>query len=175
MFNSHIVLKKKQCKCGCGQEGYIYANGMLKYCYLKSKSPTRKNKYATKIRSAPKPTIDGLDAWFKEKMSSSSRQCENCGRNLDSLNDVDWKGSQHHVLPKAQFKSVATHINNHMVLGRWCCHPQVHTSWLNASKMNVWYKIISIFKDLFNELPECERRFVPNIIYEIIRKDEDKN
>lgn len=31
-----IPRKKKLCNCGCGKEGYLWANKMLKDCYLKS-------------------------------------------------------------------------------------------------------------------------------------------
>ena len=79
-----------------------------------------------------------LDLWFMAKMKESPRKCQNCNKDLSNLNDTDWKGSQHHILEKSIFKSVKTHPNNHLVLGRWCCHPQVHTSMKNASKMNVF-------------------------------------
>lgn len=79
-----------------------------------------------------------LDLWFMVKMKESPRICENCGKDLSGLNDTDWKGSQHHILEKSIYKSVRTHSENHLVLGRWCCHPQFHTSMLNASKMPIF-------------------------------------
>src|SRR5882762_3084879 len=49
----------------------------------------------------------GLDKWFEVKMATSLRRCENCGESLAHYNELDWRGSQHHVLDKALYPSVA--------------------------------------------------------------------
>ena len=112
------------------------------------------------------PIEDGKDAlamWFKEKMKNSPRVCQNCGKSLLGLSDTDWKGSQHHVLFKEHFKSVKSHPNNHLVLGRWCCHPIVHTSHENAAKMAVFPKAKEIVISLLSELTKEELRRIPKI------------
>lgn len=78
-----------------------------------------------------------LENWFKMKMRSP-KVCENCGTRLNSLNEREWLGCQHHLLDKALFPSVKTHTLNHIVLGFYCCHSHWHTSMENAKKMLIW-------------------------------------
>ncbi len=98
-----------------------------------------------------------LKLWFSSKMQTSSRICENCHKDLSNLNDNDWMGSQHHVLEKSVFFSVKTHPLNHLVLGRWCCHPQWHTSMLNASKMAIFPTAKIIVQSLYSLLTDREK------------------
>src|SRR3990167_10740419 len=72
-----------------------------------------------------------LQKWFADKMENSARFCENCRQSLQHYNEKDWHGSQHHILEKSLYPSVSTDPINHLVLGKWCCHPQWHTSWEN--------------------------------------------
>lgn len=123
------------------------------------RTPTpKKPRKPIKTRSfKPKEGQSELNAWFEDKMINSIPVCENCGKSLFGLNDVDWKGSQHHVLEKSLFPSVKTHPLNHLVLGRWCCHPQWHTSMLNASKMKIFPKAKGIVLVLFEFLTPREK------------------
>lgn len=104
-----------------------------------------------------------LAAWFKDKMKNSPRVCQNCGKSLLGLNDTDWMGSQHHVLYKEHFKSVKSHPNNHLVLGKFCCHTQIHTSHENAAKMDIFPKAKEIVISLLSELTKEELRRIPKI------------
>lgn len=84
-----------------------------------------------------------LELWFYMQMQANEKICENCGKSLNHYNDNDWRGSQHHIVDKSPLNgcpSIATHPLNHLVLGKWCCHSQWHTSFLNASKMPVFAK-----------------------------------
>ena len=89
-----------------------------------------------------------LDEWFAYHMQNSKKVCENCGADLSHYNKKDWYGSQHHVLEKSIFYSVSTVLSNHVVLGKWCCHSQFHTSMFNTSKMKIFDKCKTIVKEL---------------------------
>jgi len=103
-----------------------------------------------------------LDFWFKYFTINAKRVCENCDKSLAHYNDEDWFGSQHHILEKSKFPSVAGNLINHMVLGKWCCHSQWHTSMLNASKMDCFYLAKHRVKKILQNLtPEELNRVDP--------------
>jgi len=97
-----------------------------------------------------------LGVWFNYFTINAIRICENCDASLSHYNDEDWFGSQHHILEKSKFPSVAGNLNNHMVLGKWCCHSQWHTSMLNASKMQCFYLAKHRVQKLLPKLTEAE-------------------
>ncbi len=112
----------------------------------------------SKIRGLNKPDIESeyankLSLWFKYQMQVSKRVCENCGASLHHYTENDWFGSQHHIIEKSLCPSVASHPQNHIVLGFWCCHSQNHTSWINMSKMACYEEMkkrFDLFKDDIN-------------------------
>ena len=173
------AIKQKKCKCGCGRMPTISCNGFYYACMpeeLKEKVGSKRRlqikknnaaKYAaTKLRMGRYSADVDLKNWFRFHMINSKMQCENCGADLSSYNEKDWKGSQHHIIEKSGVNgcpSVATEILNHGVLGKWCCHSQWHTSYFNAQKMP-FFKIAKERFDLFknkireeelNKIPEC--------------------
>lgn len=76
-------------------------------------------------------------------------RCENCGR---PINDVGHKNIAH-ILPKSQFKSVSTNIDNSLYLCTSLdgpvkgCHEIYDTGFETAKRMTVW----SIAKERFNK------------------------
>ena len=164
------AIKQKKCKCGCGRIPTISCNGFYYACMpdeLKEKVGSKRRlqikknnaaKYAaTKLRMGRYSADVDLKNWFRFHMINSKMQCENCGADLSSYNEKDWKGSQHHVLEKSIFHSVSTVLDNHVVLGKWCCHSQFHTSMLNASKMNIFDKCTKIVNELYPLLTNEEK------------------
>lgn len=176
---SYSTIKKKLCKCSpdCDKVptmscyGYFY--GHLPED-LKEKAGTRakvavknRNKrvalgkklhFAQKeVNSEEQDYAARLMLWFKYHMQTSKKVCDNCGVSLKHYNENDWFGSQHHIVEKGLCRSVASHPQNHLVLGKWCCHSQWHTNWLNSSKMPVFGEAkrkYQLFKDdiALNEL-----------------------
>ena len=164
------AIKQKKCKCGCGRIPTISCNGFYYACMpdeLKEKVGSKRRlqikknnaaKYAaTKLRMKKYSADVDLKNWFKFHMINSKMKCENCGADLSSYNEKDWKGSQHHVLEKSIFPSVSTDLRNHVVLGKWCCHSQFHTSMMNASKMKIFNKCIEIVNSLRPLLTNIEQ------------------
>jgi hypothetical protein len=155
-------IKRKSCKEeGCTKMQQISCAG---YCWahcpegIKSKFKSKRDlqikksnaakSAATRLRGLQKE-INGdneLELWFKNKVATSTKICENCGRNLNGLNDWEWRGCQHHIVEKSLCPSVASNSYNHGVLGYYCCHSQWHTSFLNSSKM----PFMEIAKQRFN-------------------------
>lgn len=164
MYNSTIKrtpLIKSHCKCdackadpknakwptmGCNGKNYKCLSDDEKQIIGNKIKVAQRNKNARlsaalKIR---KDTNDEdknlLTLWYKLKMNTSKKVCENCGADLSHYNEKDWHGSQHHIVDKALCPSVKSNPYNHLVLGMWCCHSQWHTSFLNASKMPIFKK-----------------------------------
>ncbi len=102
-----------------------------------------------------------LDLWFAYHMKYSARICENCGKDLKSLTDKEWRGSQHHVLEKSVFKSIATERMNHIVLGFYCCHPVVSSLPSKITEMSIFKKAKKIVNDLRPKIIFSEIRRIP--------------
>jgi hypothetical protein len=95
-----------------------------------------------------------LKEWFAYHMANSRKECENCGRSLHSYNEKDWYGSQHHLLEKSLFPSVEGVLENHGVLGKWCCHHVWHSSWANASQMTFFPEAIKRIETFYHKVKE---------------------
>lgn len=181
---AYSSIKKKKCSCspncqswptlGCGGKNYNHLSDEEKKekgtrASVARKNKTRRTNLSAKLHTAQKEAskeeID-LKWWFTVKMKTSKRQCENCGQYLHNLNDNDWRGSQHHIIDKSKINgcpSVASNPHNHMVLGRWCCHPQWHTSYDNASKMPCFIEAKRRFELFKNDIAENEKRKIPAV------------
>ena len=122
-------------------------SGRCLYHYRKWRNELQKQvKLKRKLSPPPVPKVKNtikkqddynkvLEMWYKYFMVNAKKECENCEISLAHYNEADWLSSQHHILEKSIFPSVAGNLNNHMVLGKWCCHGQWHSSFHNANKM----------------------------------------
>ncbi len=137
---------------------------LCQYHYKKSRNKASEERQ--KVR-AEKSGIDlteekqRLEDWFLFHMKYSARICENCGKDLKSLTDKEWRGSQHHVLEKSVFKSIATERFNHIVLGFYCCHPVVSSLPSKITEMSVFKKAKKIVNDLRPKIFFQEIRRIP--------------
>ncbi len=104
-----------------------------------------------------------LTMWFNYFNVNAKRECENCEAPLTHYNQEDWMGSQHHILEKSIFLSVAGNLNNHMVLGKWCCRGQWHSSQMNAQKMECFEMAKLRVRKLIPLLTEEEKRRIPDM------------
>jgi hypothetical protein len=166
---AYSTIQKKHCKCSpdCDKWptmscfGYWFGHlpeqlakkaGTRRKVAIKNKN--RRTAIAHKVRIAQKEVDGGyaenLTLWFKYQMSVSQKVCENCGASLAHYNEDDWYGSQHHIVEKSLCPSVASHPQNHLILGKWCCHSQWHSCWHNASLMPIFVEAkrkYQLFKD----------------------------
>lgn len=174
-YNSTIT--KKKCKRdGCnryptmGLGGWCWEHSPeeIKSKHKNKQDLARKNKVKRvtlsrqlhKAQSAVDTSQEDLQTWFRIKMNSAVKRCENCGKSLLHYNQEDWFGSQDHLLEKSLFPSLASHPENYLCLCKWGCHPQKHTSMLNFSKMAIFEKAKAIVRKLYPLLPPEEKRKV---------------
>lgn len=166
-FNSRIKQPVGQCiDCTDGEKKPLWAKRCwYHYQRVHSKVSNTNNTKLVKSANGEKepatPTRTPLVLWYEEKMQNSVRCCENCGKPLYDLSQVDWHGSQAHLLPKSLFPSVATHPDNHAVLGRWCCHGRYDSNWMTASRMSVWPEAVRRLRRVIPLLAEKEQGRIP--------------
>jgi len=179
------MIARKKCKGDCGRYPVISLAGWCWQCVpedIKEKVGTKrklaqKNKnnrmaQSVKLRRLEKDinnVNNDLELWFLSHMNSSHKVCENCGVSLEHYSSTDWRGSQHHIIDKSPINgcpSVATNLFNHGVLGRWCCHPQWHTSHSNAEKMPIFQEFKRRFNLFKDKIIESEIRKIPECFYE---------
>jgi hypothetical protein len=137
----------------------IIQKAMAKQSALETKVRSLNSLPANKEQLIGKGFIkdENLELWFRYQMQVSEKICDNCNKGLYNLNEKEWRGSQHHVYEKALFPSLKAHPKNHLVIGFYCCHGQVHTSILNLSKMNIFPIVKKILLELYPELPPNEQ------------------
>lgn len=121
--------------------------------------------------------IPAQEQWFEDRMAENVPVCMNCGMVASWLLEPQykkiWRACQAHILPKreAQFPSVATHPQNHLVLfpvwgGHLCgCHDEYDSGWYNATTMSVWPKAKERFKQFESAIAEKEKRKIPEQFY----------
>jgi len=103
--------------------------------------------------------------WYKARIKEASGRCVECNQRINYRDPASAYGSQAHLLPKELFPSVALHPLNNVELGRWCCHGQYDSSWLNASRMKVWpHALDVIVHELVPLLTRKEKSKLPDII-----------
>lgn len=120
---------------------------------------------------APKKIAEGvkdesMTAFFEyhKEFIDVHSTCENCKQHIYwILGESYWRSIFAHVLPKKHFKSIALDNDNVLYL---CltCHSQYDSSWLNASKMNIWDKAKGIIKGLLPKIAKTELKHLPNQI-----------
>lgn len=152
MVNSTIKLKKKLCKCGCGNTDYIWAKGMIKQCYYRLNKPKPIPKVSEKIKSTINIKDEELEQWFKDRekdIVNAGGVCWECG---DKIHKDYYRHATAHIFPKAIFNSVATNEFNFLILGASCgCHSRFDQSLEDASKMAIWKEAVERYLQ-FNHL-----------------------
>lgn len=136
--------------------------------------PFSKKRLEQMARNLENKTDAGLDKWFDYHMAMNGPVCSNCGSVAQWLLApkyfILWRACQAHILPKrkAQFPSLATNTDNHIVLfpswGGWLCgcHDQYDSNWQIASRMNIWPAVVDIFQTKLHALiPESEKKHIP--------------
>lgn len=161
MVNSTIQPKKKKCKCGCGNEDYIFSKGLIKSCWQKQ--------YAKKIpkvslkKKEQTTTNEELENWFKDRekdIIDSGQRCWECG---NWISPKLFRHSSHHFFAKSLFPSVSTNEHNFLCL---CvtqgCHQLAERSVEDFSKMKIWKEAVERyqqFKHLITEKHKYQSLF----------------
>lgn len=167
----YMRLRRKKGKCpDCpptAGDQYL-TNGKCEIHYW---GQTRVNAY--KQRAELKQVlITDLNDWYRLQHEAANYVCENCGDRLVLVSNYKIIKSHHaHILPKAQFPSVALHQDNHLLLcgiltGR-CCHALYDSCWEVVPQLSVYPLVIEKFK-LFKEyLTDREVGKLPDFLLEV--------
>jgi hypothetical protein len=97
--------------------------------------------------------------------------CMNCGGKTCADNDKEYKRSVAHILPKAYFKSVATHPDNFLELCFYgnSCHTNFDNKMLDLIEMNCFDTIIEKFTKIYPAIAQEEKRRIPSILIEYLK------
>lgn len=114
---------------------------------------------------------DKLDVWFREVRKRMTGVCENCGGKSCRDNDKEYKRSIAHILPKAYFKSIATHPENFLELCFYgnSCHTNFDNKMIDLIDMNCFDQIINKLVKIYPFIAADEKRRIPPILIEYLK------
>ncbi len=140
---------------------------------LKNKAPHGKGEKKEEERKDKKAKAE----WFGAQALAAPSTCENCGVGLQPTINFHPRGHICHILPKTKqggCPSVATHPQN-----RWFGCLTCHTGYDKAMaekdfnviiQMKVWPKILERFRQVEPHIAPGERKNVPEVLKEGIKK-----
>jgi hypothetical protein len=116
---------------------------------------------------------DNLDKWFEAVRPTMTGRCKHCGGKSCKDDDKFYRFSICHILPKAYFPSVATHIDNQIELCFWerNCHGNMDNKVLDLIDMNCWDEIVEKFLRIYPYVAKEERRRIPMVLMNYIEVD----
>ncbi len=187
---SYSSIIRKKCKCGCGKIPTIGFKGFNMDCrpdlkeelIAKQKRKNAANRQNIQLRKAEVEhdwniqkgkDYEALDRWFKERRKEMTGVCSNCGGKSCKDDDKYYKFSIAHLLPKAYFKSVATHPDNWLELCHFgnSCHAQMDNKMLDLIDMNCFDTIIQKFVKIYPSIANEEKRRIPPILIEYLNTE----
>jgi len=116
-----------------------------------------------------------LNRWFGDRRLEMTGYCSNCGRRSSKHDDIYYKFSIAHILPKAYFKSVQTHPDNWIEICFWgdgSCHTNMDNCTLDMIEMACWNEIVIKFQKLYPLLTDKEKSRVPDIFLKYLNTDQ---
>jgi len=111
-----------------------------------------------------------LTRWFKDKRELMTGFCSHCGGKSCKDNSGYYKFSIAHILPKAYFKSVATHPDNWIELCFFgnSCHTNFDQLTLDITDLSCFDTVIEKFVRIYPSIAKEERRRIPKVLLEYI-------
>lgn len=183
-YNSTILNKKKQLGCGCFD--YNFSKNRCKMHATIEDTEKRAAKYAAQptVRKSgwfdvdkveePKEVKGGgeLQRWFEDRHKEMTGTCVNCGGKTQK-GEANYKNSLAHILPKAYFKSVATHEDNWMELCFYgnSCHTNYDNKMIDILDLSCFDSVIQKFVRMYPHITKEERRRIPNVLLEYIETE----
>lgn len=179
------TIKRKRCKGECGRYPVLGLSGWCYKCVpeeIKAKVGTKrelakKNKNArnrvSNLLNQHKLPVSGaeLKRWFADRRKEMTGRCDNCQYPTCKNDDDKFHYSIAHILPKAYFKSVATHPFNYLELCFWglnSCHTQMDNKMIDLTEMACWDKIVTRFVAMYPDIAPEERRRIPQILLQYV-------
>lgn len=113
-----------------------------------------------------------LDRWFREIQKSMTGKCQNCGGKTEA-NTKHFKNSIAHILPKAYFKSVATHPDNYLELCFYgnSCHTNFDNKMIDIIDLHCFDQVIQKFTRIYPHIAAEEKRRIPPILIEYLKTE----
>ena len=163
---SQIQIKKKRCK-GCETDQYIWARGKCKKCVAKEQTVK-----INSVRQIGSKGSGDLQRWFEDRRKEMDGVCKHCGGQTQAFDD-NYKCSVAHILPKAYFKSVATHPSNFVELCFYgkSCHTNLDNYMLDLTELNCFDEVIQKFVKMYPDISKEERRRIPSVLLQYIETE----
>lgn len=140
------------------------------------KQADNKNKTPVKIISKNIPVkVSGggeLQRWFQDRREEMGGVCKHCGGQTEA-GKVTYQCSVCHILPKAYFKSIATHPLNFIELCFYgnSCHTNFDNSMIDLMDLNCFDEIIRRFVIMYPFIDKKERRRIPDVLLQYVKID----
>lgn len=125
--------------------------------------------YENPDTKAPKDYAE-LDRWFKDRQKEMTGRCANCNGKTEA-HTKHFKCSIAHILPKAYFKSVATHPDNWLELCFYgnSCHTNLDHAMIDLIELNCFDTVIQKFTKMYPFIAQEEKRRIPPILIEYLK------
>lgn len=114
-----------------------------------------------------------MQRWFAERREEMKGKCANCGGKTMKYNGDKFYYSIAHILPKAYFKSVATHPLNWIELCFYgnSCHTNYDNHMIDIMELNCFDEVISKFVKMYPDIDKDERRRIPQILLNYVEAE----
>lgn len=150
--------------------------------YFKSRQLIAQGLKAPETKKAPggpkKPKAEGdekqelsLTEWFLERRKEMTGKCKHCGAVSCKNDNLFFKHSIAHILPKRLFPSVATHPDNWIELCFWSknCHGNFDNGILDMIDLHCFDEVIEKFIRIYPAIDNKERRHIPDILLQYVQ------
>ncbi len=110
-----------------------------------------------------------LGRWFMERHKEMTGKCKHCG-GTTQMARPNFINSIAHILPKAYFKSVATHPDNWIELCFYnkSCHTNFDNMSLDITDLNCFDEVITKFVRMYPAIAEHEKKRIPQVLLNYI-------
>lgn len=111
-----------------------------------------------------------MQRWFAERREEMKGKCAHCGGKTMKYNGDKFYYSIAHILPKAYFKSVATHPDNWIELCFYgeSCHTNYDNHMIDIMDLNCFDDVISKFVRMYPDIDKEERRRIPAVLLQYV-------
>jgi len=173
-FNSTIIPRKKQ--LSCGHYDFNFSRNRCKSCSQKqdakpiSKLSKKRESELESVGESMQPKGNAeLQRWFQDRHKEMKGFCQHCGWQTEK-GKSSYKCSIAHILPKAYFKSVATHPDNWIELCFYgkSCHTNFDDHYIDIMELNCFNDVIKKFVRMYPDIAPQERRRIPQVLLQYL-------
>lgn len=113
-----------------------------------------------------------LQRWFNDRAKEMVGRCRHCNGKTQK-GQANYKCSIAHILPKAYFKSVATHPDNWIELCFYgkSCHTNLDNGMIDLIELNCWDEVVTKFVRMYPDIAQSEKRRIPDVLMQYIEAE----